>query len=547
MARSKTSGRSPNRVVLYARVSTTEQAERDLSLPAQIAAMREYATRRGLEIVQEYVEAGASGTDDNRKVFQQMIASVNNASSDVSSVLVYHSSRFMRNVAKASVYKERLRRSGVRVLAIRQETSDDPSGHLLETVQQAIDQYESEVNGERTSAAMRQCAEQGYFPGGITPYGFTKRKVAHGSVQRSLLVHEPQEAEVVREILRLYIAGSGGKSVARQLNQRGLYKRDGKPWTKVAVLKVIEQPAIAGVYHWGRLARKAGTDQDPVNIPVESIVMPEIYAAAQRVRAQKDPVVNPGRTTSSPMLLAGLVSCAKCGASYQLETSGKKSRNASFQYRYYNCRSATRAGAEKCAGYRIPEAALDRAVLEHVADRVFTENRCRKLLTDLSERAAATRATSVDDRARRKRELTDVERRIARWELAFEDGTLDARDGGDRIRQLRQRRSDLQRELTASAAVDPPARLYTRASVQAFGQRLRTLLLGNDPSLARTYLRFLVDRIEIRDTDVTVLARPEAAVRLMSGQEPAAGTVLTTPDAFSHHGTSWLRRRDSNP
>ena len=509
--------------------------------------MREYAKRRGLEIVDEYVEAGASGTDDNRKVFQQMIASVSNASSDVSSVLVYHSSRFMRNVAKASVYKERLRRGGVRVLAIRQETSDDPSGHLLETVQQAIDQYESEVNGERTSAAMRQCAEQGYFPGGITPYGFTKKKVQHGAAERALLVHEPHEAEVVREILRLYIAGSGGKSVARQLNQRGLYKRDGAQWTKAAVLKVMEQPAIAGVYHWGRLARTVGTDQDAVHIAVEPIVMPEIYAAAQRLRAQKDPQVNPGRTTSSPMLLAGLVRCGHCGAAYQLETSGKKSRNASFQYRYYNCRSATRAGAEKCAGYRIPEAALDRAVLEHLSEHVFTEDRCRKLLTDLGERAAATRATSADDRARRKRELADVERRIGRWEVAFEDGTLDARDGGDRIRQLRQRRGDLQRELATAAGGEPPAHLYTRASVQAFGQRLRALLLGEDHSLARTYLRFLVDGIEIRDTDVTVLARPEAAARMMSGQEPAEGQVLTTPDAFSHYGTSWLRRRDSNP
>jgi site-specific DNA recombinase len=547
MARSKPLCRSPHRVVLYARVSTLEQAEKDLSLPAQLSAMREDAKRRGFEIEKEYIEPGASGTDDNRKVFQQMIAEVGNAASDVSHILVFHSSRFMRNVAKASVYKERLRKAGVRVLAIRQETSDDPSGHLLETVHQAIDQYESEVNGERTSAAMRQCAEQGYFPGGIAPYGFAKKKVVHGSVERAVLVHDPREADVVREMFRLYIAGSGGKSVARHLNQRGLYNRSGKPWSKISVLKVIEQPALAGTYHWGRLERHGGNDDGAVLIAVEPIVAREIYDAAQRVRAQKDPVVNPGRTASSPMLLAGLVRCAKCGASYQLETSGKKSRTADFQYRYYNCRSATRAGKEKCEGCRIPEATLDRAVLTHIAERLFTEDRCRKLLADLSERAAATRSKSVDERARLKRELADVERRIGRWELAFEDGTLDPRDGGDRIRQLRQRRTDLQRLLAVPAEVDPPARLYTKASVQAFQGRLRALLLGDDHSIARTYLRFLVEGIEIRDHEVTVLARPEAAVRMMSGQEPAAGEVLTSPDAFSHYGMSWLRRRDSNP
>lgn len=548
MPRTRPDRRSPHRVVLYARVSTAEQAERDLSLPAQLAAMRDYAKRRALEIVEEYVEPGASGTDDHRKIFQQMIGAVSNATSDVSSVLVYHSSRFMRNVAKASVYKERLRRCGVRVVAIRQETTDNPSGHLLETVQQAIDQYESEVNGERTSAAMRQCAEQGYFPGGITPYGFAKKLVQHGTAERALLVHDPAEAEIVREMLRLYVAGNGGKSVARQLNQRGLYNRSGKPWTKISVLKVIEQPAIAGAYYWGRFARKDAKNQDAVVIAVEPIVSREIFDAAQRVRTQKDPQVNPGRTSSSPMLLAGLVRCAKCGASYQLETSGKKSPNAHFEYRYYNCRSATRAGKEKCAGYRIPEAALDRAVLQHIADQVFTIERCRRLLTDLGERAASTREKSADDRSRLKRELADVERRIQRWELAFEEGTLDARDGGDRIRQLRQRRTDLQRALAAAADIQPPpARLRTRASVEAFQHRLKALMLGDDRSLARTYLRFLVERIEIRDHDVTVLARPDAAVRMMSGQEPAAADVLTGPDAFSHYGMSWLRRRDSNP
>jgi hypothetical protein len=59
-------------------------------------------------------------------------------------------------------------------------------------------------------------------------------------------------------------------------------------------------------------------------------------------------------------------------------------------------------------------------------------------------------------------------------------------------------------------------------------------------------LRFLVDVLEIRDTDVTMLARPEAAVRMMSGQEPAAADVLTTPAAFSHYGMPWLPRGDSS-
>ncbi len=61
-------------VALYARVSTTKQAEKDLSIPDQLRQMRDWCARNGYRVAQEYVEGGASATDDRRPVFQQMIA-----------------------------------------------------------------------------------------------------------------------------------------------------------------------------------------------------------------------------------------------------------------------------------------------------------------------------------------------------------------------------------------------------------------------------------------------------------------------------------------
>jgi site-specific DNA recombinase len=56
-------------VACYARVSTTRQAEQDLSIPDQLRQMRDYCKHLGLLIAQEYVEPGASATDDKRPVF----------------------------------------------------------------------------------------------------------------------------------------------------------------------------------------------------------------------------------------------------------------------------------------------------------------------------------------------------------------------------------------------------------------------------------------------------------------------------------------------
>ena len=72
MARRRSKRTEIKAVVLYARVSDPRQAEKDLSLPAQIDALRKYARERGYLIVKEYVEPGVSARDDNRPVFRAM-------------------------------------------------------------------------------------------------------------------------------------------------------------------------------------------------------------------------------------------------------------------------------------------------------------------------------------------------------------------------------------------------------------------------------------------------------------------------------------------
>ena len=138
-----------------------------------------------------------------------------------------------------------------------------------------------------------------------------------------------------------------------------------------------------------------GSDTDEVRprlaIDVEPIIEQELFDAARTVREKRDPQRNPGRTGSSPLLLAGLVRCGHCGAAYVLETSGKLNPDGEYAYRYYNCRSFLRMGKESCAGHRFPVENLDRAVLEHLAERVFTVERCRELVRDILEETGVLR------------------------------------------------------------------------------------------------------------------------------------------------------------
>ena len=53
-------------VALYARVSTTRQADNDLSIPDQLRQLHEWCKANGHLVVHEYIELGASATDDKR-------------------------------------------------------------------------------------------------------------------------------------------------------------------------------------------------------------------------------------------------------------------------------------------------------------------------------------------------------------------------------------------------------------------------------------------------------------------------------------------------
>src|ERR687890_350921 len=63
---SSTNGHGPKRVVLYARVSTDEQARSGYSLAQQIEALRDYAAREGFEVLEEVRDPGQSGASLER-------------------------------------------------------------------------------------------------------------------------------------------------------------------------------------------------------------------------------------------------------------------------------------------------------------------------------------------------------------------------------------------------------------------------------------------------------------------------------------------------
>ena len=117
---------------IYARVSTARQAERDLSLPDQIAQCRAYCERQGWEVVEVFCEPGASALDDDRAVFQEMIYKATRPDRPFTFIVVHSLSRFQSRFAsfRALCPQAAQGRSGARIdhadCLVRPERRDVP-------------------------------------------------------------------------------------------------------------------------------------------------------------------------------------------------------------------------------------------------------------------------------------------------------------------------------------------------------------------------------------------------------------------------------------
>jgi site-specific DNA recombinase len=94
---SEANGRGPKRAILYARVSTEEQAESGYSLAQQIEALHQYATREGYEVLEEVKDAGQSGATLAKPGMDRVRDLV--AAGGVSVVLAQDRDRFARKPA----------------------------------------------------------------------------------------------------------------------------------------------------------------------------------------------------------------------------------------------------------------------------------------------------------------------------------------------------------------------------------------------------------------------------------------------------------------
>ncbi|HEX76933.1 MAG TPA: recombinase family protein [Dehalococcoidia bacterium] len=243
------------KVAIYARVSS-ERQDIDLSISAQLKALREYASRNDHTVVKEYIDEAESGRSIDRPGFKQMITTARQKNPPFEAILVWKLSRFARNREDSIIYKSLLRKQGIQVISINEPLEDTPSGRLLEGIIEVIDEFYSANLSQDVVRGMRENASRGFYTGGHTPYGYRRVKVRDRDTERSKLEPDPVTAPVVERIFRECLSGQGLKEIAKGLNRDGLTTRTGKKWGTTSVHNVLRNEAYAGVLVWDRRRKR---------------------------------------------------------------------------------------------------------------------------------------------------------------------------------------------------------------------------------------------------------------------------------------------------
>src|ERR687890_234664 len=165
-----TNGHGPKRTILYARVSTAEQARSGYSPAQQIEALRAYAAREAYEVLEEVVDAGQSGASLERPGMDRVRDLI--AGGGVYVVLAQDRDRFAREPAYHDLLRREFEEHGTKIRALNDRGDDSPEGELTDGILDQLGKYERAKIAERTRRGKLRKAREGKIVATTPDYGF---------------------------------------------------------------------------------------------------------------------------------------------------------------------------------------------------------------------------------------------------------------------------------------------------------------------------------------------------------------------------------------
>jgi DNA invertase Pin-like site-specific DNA recombinase len=514
-----------NRICIYSRVSTKEQAE-GYSIADQVRELSRYAEANDHQVVDTLTDDGYSATDLNRPGLLRALELAQ--AGQIDAIVATKRDRLFRSRYHRLMFEEDLRELGVQLIAL-----NDPGHKIAEGVMDDYSEWERQQILERTLKGKREKARQAKVVGNnVAAYGFQ-----YGDGQGGYVV-DPETAPVVRRIFQAVADGDSIYSLLNALNAEGVpaprsnHSHKTGQWSRAfirqAVLNDLYRPhsyselqrlvrdgnlaadvldrldkdkrygiSWAGrkqvqTYYKGREKKKRTVDaprKDWIAVPVPDLGVPRTVVDRARDRLNENRPPSKASSRDFWELSGGIVRCAECGLT--MNPRMMKPRNREFYY--YHCHQKFRETGPECNHSRnYPAQDLEYLVADWISELLAANGG----LIQAIDAALQVPDTAEQDAAAIRQHLTELDqerdgylRQNARGILTdseldgylaeIEDKRRQAEDrlnqlteGLSRIERLRQHKEQLLREYDdwALRGLSPQDRhaTYKRLGIKVF-------------------------------------------------------------------------------
>lgn len=386
------------RVAGYARVSTDHE-DQTTSYEAQVDYYTNYIkSRDDWEFVAIYTDEGISATNTKkREGFKTMIADALAGKIDL--IVTKSVSRFARNTVDSLTTVRKLKDEGIEIYFEKENIwTLDSKGELLITIMSSLAQEESRSISENVTWGQRK-----RMADGKVSFAYSRFLGLDKDNETGKIVVNPEQAEIVRLIFRLFLEGMTPHSIAAELTRRGIKTPTGKDvWNQQTVRRMLSNEKYKGDallqkeftvdFLEKKMKKNEGeVPQYYVEGNHEAIISPAVFDMVQAEIAKR---TKSGTRYSGVSIFSNKIRCADCGGWY-----GAKTWHSTDRYRKVIYRCNRKYNGEKCQTLHVTEDEVKTAFVA-AYNQLVTEKKEIIANTEIIRRTLCVTTALVEERDR---------------------------------------------------------------------------------------------------------------------------------------------------
>lgn len=473
---------------MYVRKSSEAEERQELSIPAQLRELTEYAKRHSLIIIGQPLEESQSAMTPGRPIFGDMMKAVEKKKAD--GILCWKLDRLARNPLDSGRLMQAIADGVLKEVRtpdyVYNRTGADK---MLLALQFGMATKYSDDLSDNVRRGLREAAIRGYWPH-RPPLGY--RRDEDGS---KCVVPDPKRFSTVQELWRMLLAGVPVSQIFAFARERGLttirFKRQGGgPLSRTELYRLFNNRFYAGLMLFKK-ELYPGKHQPMITV-AEFEMARTILAGRQAWNLPpKRPVY----------VYRGLLRCGSCGGGVTVQTATNRQEK---KYILYYCWKKNLAELY-CPERAVQESEIDRAFSKFIDELELPPTWVKTVFLKLDTFKSAAKTAAEESRKKNMEQVNFIEIKLERLRRFLIDETITPEDYAKDKNKLIAEQARL-KELAAEPFSDVGHLEPWRDAIFLLN-KAKNILTSSDLEKKRELIKSLTSNVILKDKKVLIEAK----------------------------------------